>query len=189
MPMTGSRRRWATSGYRVIVPYLRGYGPTRFLDPAMRRSGQQAALGHDLLDLIDALDLRKPILAGYDWGGRAACIVAALWPERVGGLVSINGYIQDIANSGRPAPPAAEHRRINRHSPDSRADEGHRLALAAQSASPITDVLGSKAEDCLLAAPELGGLPSSRRSSAGVVGRIRSPLPVMLGRAVPATER
>jgi pimeloyl-ACP methyl ester carboxylesterase len=73
------------SGYRVIVPYLRGYGPTRFLDPATLRSGQQAALGHDLLDLIDVLDLKSPILAGYDWGGRAACIVAALWPERVGG--------------------------------------------------------------------------------------------------------
>jgi pimeloyl-ACP methyl ester carboxylesterase len=70
------------SGYRVIVPYLRGYGPTRFLDPATLRSGQQAALGHDLLDLIDVLDLKSPILAGYDWGGRAACIVAALWPER-----------------------------------------------------------------------------------------------------------
>ena len=101
----------AASGYRVIVPYLRGYGPTRFLDPATPRSGQQAALGHDLLDLIDALDLKGPILAGYDWGGRAACIVAALWPERVGGLVSINGYnIQNIANSGRPQAPAAEYR-------------------------------------------------------------------------------
>ena len=101
----------AASGYRVIVPYLRGYGPTRFLDPATPRSGQQAALGHDLLDLIDALDLKSPILAGYDWGGRAACIVAALWPERVGGLVSINGYnIQNIATSGRPQAPAAEYR-------------------------------------------------------------------------------
>ena len=101
----------AASGFRVIVPFLRGYGPTRSLDPATPRSGQQAALGHDLLDLIEALDLTNPILAGYDWGGRAACIVAALWPERVGGLVSINGYnIQNIANSGRPQPPAAEHR-------------------------------------------------------------------------------
>jgi len=101
----------ANAGYRVIVPYLRGYGPTRFRNPATPRSGQQAALGHDLLDLIGVLDLQSPILAGYDWGGRAACIVAALWPERVGGLVSINGYnIQNIANSRRPAPPAAEYR-------------------------------------------------------------------------------
>jgi pimeloyl-ACP methyl ester carboxylesterase len=101
----------AAAGYRVIVPYLRGYGPTRFLEPAKPRSGQQAALGHDLLDLINALDLTSPILAGYDWGGRAACIVAALWPERVGGLVSIGGYnIQNIANSGRPQAPVAEYR-------------------------------------------------------------------------------
>src|SRR5713101_4786581 len=78
----------AAAGYRVIVPYLRGYGPTRFLNPATPRSGQQAALGHDLLDLIDALDLKSPLLGGYDWGGRAACVVAALWPERVSGLVS-----------------------------------------------------------------------------------------------------
>src|ERR1700722_13095579 len=97
----------AASGYRVIVPYLRGYGPTRFLDPATPRSGEQAALGHDLYDLIDALDLKQPILAGYDWGGRASCVVAALWPERVAGLVSIGGYnVQNIAASGHPAPPA-----------------------------------------------------------------------------------
>jgi pimeloyl-ACP methyl ester carboxylesterase len=101
----------AASGYRVIVPYLRGYGPTRFLDPSTPRSGEQAALGHDLLDLIDALDLKQPILAGYDWGGRAACIVSALWPERVGGLVSITGYnIQNIAGAAQPQPPAAEYR-------------------------------------------------------------------------------
>lgn len=75
----------AAAGFRVIVPYLRGYGPTRFRDAGTPRSGQQAALGHDLLDLIDALDLKSPILAGYDWGGRAACVVSALWPERVGG--------------------------------------------------------------------------------------------------------
>jgi len=101
----------AAAGYRVIVPYLRGYGSTRFLDPATPRSGEQAALGHDLLDLIDALDLKSPILAGYDWGGRAACIVSALWPERVGGLVSITGYnIQNIAGANDPASAAAEYR-------------------------------------------------------------------------------
>jgi pimeloyl-ACP methyl ester carboxylesterase len=101
----------AAAGYHVIVPYLRGYGPTRFLDPDTPRSGQQAALGRDLYDLIEALDLKSPILAGYDWGGRAACVVAALWPERVGGLVSITGYnIQSIAGASQPQSPAAEHR-------------------------------------------------------------------------------
>ena len=88
----------------MLVPYLRGYGPTRFLDPATPRSGQQAALGTDLRDFMDALGIRRALLGGYDWGGRAACIVAALWPERVTGLVSVNGYnIQDIAASARPA--------------------------------------------------------------------------------------
>lgn len=100
-----------TSGYRVIVPYLRGYGPTRFLDEATLRSGQQAALGKDLLDLMDALGIESAVLGGYDWGGRAACVVAALWPERVRGLVTVCGYnIQDIAASGHPADPDREHR-------------------------------------------------------------------------------
>lgn len=101
----------AAAGYRVIVPYLRGYGPTRFLDSATPRSGEQAALGHDLLDFINALDLKNPILAGYDWGGRACCVVAALWPARVGGLVTIGGYnIQHIASANQPQSAAAEHR-------------------------------------------------------------------------------
>jgi pimeloyl-ACP methyl ester carboxylesterase len=101
----------AAAGYRVVTPYLRGYGPTRFLDLKTPRSGEQAALGQDLLDLIEALDLDGPILAGYDWGGRAACIVAALWPERVGGLVSVGGYnIQNIAGARQPQSPAAEYR-------------------------------------------------------------------------------
>lgn len=101
----------AAQGFRVLVPYLRGYGPTRFLDPATPRSGEQAALGADLLALMDALAIPKAILAGYDWGGRAACVVSALWPERVIGLVSANGYnIQDIAGSIRPAAPAQEAR-------------------------------------------------------------------------------
>ena len=101
----------AASGWRVIVPYLRGYGPTSFRDPTTPRSGQQAALGHDLVSLMDGLGLRRAVLAGYDWGGRAACIVAALWPERVAGLVSITGYnIQDIAAALQPASPDAEYR-------------------------------------------------------------------------------
>ena len=97
------------AGFRVLVPYLRGHGATRFLDAGAIRSGQQAALGADLLAFIDALELQQPILAGYDWGGRAACVVAALWPERVSGLVSVNGYlIQDIAASGTPIRPDLE---------------------------------------------------------------------------------
>ncbi len=99
------------AGCRVIVPYLRGYGPTRFLSEATPRSGEQAALGVDLLGLMDALALRPAVLAGYDWGGRAACVVAALWPDRVRGLVSVGGYnIQDIAGSVVPAAPEQEHR-------------------------------------------------------------------------------
>jgi pimeloyl-ACP methyl ester carboxylesterase len=101
----------ATAGYRVVVPYLRGYGPTRFLHAGTPRSGQQAALGRDLLDLMDGVGLDRPTLVGYDWGGRAACIVAALWPQRVHALVTINGYsIQNIAASRRPASPPEEFR-------------------------------------------------------------------------------
>jgi pimeloyl-ACP methyl ester carboxylesterase len=101
----------AARGCRIIAPYLRGYGPTRFRSAETPRSGQQAVLGHDLLALMDALSISTAVLAGYDWGGRAACVVAALWPERARGLVSCGGYnIQDIAASARPAPPDAEHR-------------------------------------------------------------------------------
>ncbi|WP_211440736.1 alpha/beta fold hydrolase [Collimonas humicola] len=99
----------AAQGCRVIVPYLRGYGPTRFLSADTPRSGQQAALAHDLLALMDALAIPQALLAGYDWGGRAACIVAALWPQRVRGLVSAGGYnIQDIAGAARPRSPENE---------------------------------------------------------------------------------
>ena len=101
----------AAAGARVIVPYLRGYGPTRFRAADTLRSGQQAVLGDDLLSLMDALEIPSGVLGGYDWGGRAACIVAALWPERASGLVSCNGYnIQNIAGAMRPADPAMEHR-------------------------------------------------------------------------------
>jgi pimeloyl-ACP methyl ester carboxylesterase len=99
------------AGCRTIVPYLRGFGPTRFLSAETPRSGQQAALGHDLKELMDALGIDRAALVGYDWGGRAACIVAALWPERVRCLVTGNGYnIQDIARSDVPAAPEQEHR-------------------------------------------------------------------------------
>jgi pimeloyl-ACP methyl ester carboxylesterase len=98
-------------GCRVIVPYLRGFGATRFLSADTPRSGQQAALGNDLRKLLDALGIARATLAGYDWGGRAACVVAALWPERVRGLVTGNGYnIQNIAASVKPVAPEQEHR-------------------------------------------------------------------------------
>ncbi len=101
----------AAASCRVIVPYLRGFGPTRFLSTDTPRSGQQAALGNDLRELMDALAIERAVLAGYDWGGRAACIVAALWPERVRGLVTGNGYnLQNIPASVKPLDPASEHR-------------------------------------------------------------------------------
>jgi pimeloyl-ACP methyl ester carboxylesterase len=94
----------AEQGCRVIVPYLRGYGPTRFLDETTMRSGEQASIGADLMALMDALSIPRAVFAGYDWGGRAACIGAALWPERCTGLISVNSYlIQDIANALKPA--------------------------------------------------------------------------------------
>ncbi|MDC3140672.1 alpha/beta hydrolase [Alphaproteobacteria bacterium] len=94
---------------RVIVPYLRGYGKTSFLAKKTIRSGQQAALGYDLLNLMNSIKIDKAILAGYDWGGRAACVVAALYPERCLGLISCNGYnIQDIKNSSKPSNPNTE---------------------------------------------------------------------------------
>lgn len=104
--------RLAGAGRRCIVPFLRGYGPTQFLSADTMRSGQQAALGADLLALMDALSIERAVLAGYDWGGRAACIVAALWPERVQGLVSSgSGYnIQDIVAAGEPLAPEQEFR-------------------------------------------------------------------------------
>jgi len=99
----------ADAGCRVYVPYLRGFGPTRFLSKATPRSGEQAALGADLLALMDALSVPSAVLAGYDWGGRAACVIAALWPERCAGLVSLNSYnIHDVARAMEPDTPANE---------------------------------------------------------------------------------
>lgn len=101
--------RLADAGCRVYVPYLRGFGPTRFLSETTPRSGEQAALGADLLALMDALSIPSAVLAGYDWGGRAACIIAALWPERCAGLVSLNSYnIHDVARAMEPDTPANE---------------------------------------------------------------------------------
>ena len=95
----------AAAGHRVLVPYLRGYGPTRFLDPAAPRMAQQAAIGQDLLDFMQALALSQVTLAGYDWGGRAACIAAIMAPERVRALVTIGGY--NVQNTVAPSPPAS----------------------------------------------------------------------------------
>jgi pimeloyl-ACP methyl ester carboxylesterase len=99
----------ASASHRVLVPYLRGYGPTRFLDPEAPRMAQQAALGQDLLDFMDALQIRSAALAGYDWGGRAACLAAILAPERVRALVTIGGYnVQNTLAEPRPAPAEQE---------------------------------------------------------------------------------
>jgi pimeloyl-ACP methyl ester carboxylesterase len=100
-----------TAGLRTIVPYLRGYGPTRFLSAETMRSGQQAGLAHDVLELLDALGIEQAILAGFDWGARSACILGALWPARVRALVTCCGYIiQDIARAGTPVDPEQERR-------------------------------------------------------------------------------
>ncbi|WP_247457537.1 alpha/beta hydrolase [Bradyrhizobium sp. 2] len=99
----------AAQGCRVVVPYLRGYGPTRFREEATPRSGEQAAMGADMMALMDALGIQRAVFAGYDWGGRAACVGAALWPERCIGLVCVNSYlIQDIAGAMLPARPDRE---------------------------------------------------------------------------------
>jgi pimeloyl-ACP methyl ester carboxylesterase len=99
----------AAAGYRVITPYLRGYGPTRFLAADTPRNGQPAALAVDVIALMDALKIQKAVLAGFDWGARSADIVAVLWPERCKALVSVSGYlIGSQAANAAPLPPAAE---------------------------------------------------------------------------------
>jgi pimeloyl-ACP methyl ester carboxylesterase len=99
----------AAAGYRVVVPYLRGFGTTRFLSDATFRNGEQAALAVDVIALMDALEIERAILAGFDWGARTADIVAALWPDRCTGLVSVSGYLIGSQQAGRlPLPPAAE---------------------------------------------------------------------------------
>ncbi len=105
-------RHLSAAGADVIVPYLRGFGPTRFLSSNTPRSGQQAALAWDLRELIGALGLERPIVSGFDWGGRAACVASSAWPEEVGGLVTISGYnVHDVKSMATvPAEPAAEAR-------------------------------------------------------------------------------
>ena len=99
----------ASKGYRVIVPYLRGYGPTRFRSADAVRNGQPAALAPDVVALLDALGIRKAILAGFDWGARTANVVAALWPDRCKAMVSVSGYLIGSPEAGRtPLPPEAE---------------------------------------------------------------------------------
>jgi pimeloyl-ACP methyl ester carboxylesterase len=99
----------AAAGCRVIVPYVRGYGPTRFRYPNTPRSGQQAVLAHDTLELMDALKIEKATIAGFDWGARTANIIAALWPERCKAMVSVSGYLIGSQESGKvPLPPKAE---------------------------------------------------------------------------------
>jgi pimeloyl-ACP methyl ester carboxylesterase len=101
--------RLAAKGCRVIVPYLRGFGGTTFRDSATPRSGEQAAMGADVIALMDALHIKQAVLAGFDWGGRGACVAAALYPERCAGLVSVNGYnIMDLTRTNTPGKPERE---------------------------------------------------------------------------------
>lgn len=98
-----------SKGYRVIIPYLRGYGTTRFLSNTTLRNGQQAALAMDIIALMDALNIEKAIIAGFDWGARTACIIAAIWPERCKAIVSVSGYLIGNQASGKiPLYPKAE---------------------------------------------------------------------------------
>ena len=99
----------ASAGYRVIVPYVRGYGTTRFLSSGTFRNGQPSAVAADTIALMDALKIEKPILAGFDWGARTANIIAALWPERCKAMVSVSGYLIGSQEAGKmPLPPSAE---------------------------------------------------------------------------------
>ena len=101
--------RLSQAGYRVIVPYLRGYGTTRFLSSETLRNGQQSVVAVDIIALMDALKIEKAILGGFDWGARTADIIAALWPERCKALVSVSGYLIGSQQAGKvPLPPKAE---------------------------------------------------------------------------------
>ena len=100
----------AAAGYRVIVPYLRGYGTTRFLSDDTMRNGQQSVVALDIIALMDALKIQSAVIGGFDWGARTACVIAALWPQRCKALVSVSGYLlTNVEDSKHPLPPTAEH--------------------------------------------------------------------------------
>jgi len=100
----------ASAGYRAIIPYLRGYGTTRFLSTDTFRNAQQSAVALDIIALMDALKIDKAIIAGFDWGARTADVMAALWPQRCKALVSVSGYlITNLTANLKPLPPAAEY--------------------------------------------------------------------------------
>ena len=99
----------ASAGYRVIVPYLRGYGTTRFLSDERSRNGQQSVVAVDIIALMDALRIKQAVIGGFDWGARTANIIAALWPERCKAMVSVSGYLIGSQEAGKvPLPPKAE---------------------------------------------------------------------------------
>jgi pimeloyl-ACP methyl ester carboxylesterase len=131
----------AAGGCRVIVPYLRGFGPTRFVSAGTPRSGQQAVLGRDLLALMDELAIPRAVLAGYDWGGRAACIVAALWPERV--WPRLRWLMPGDRQPATPQPPEAD------------IATGTSITTASAPRRPRAEPLGSAAALALVAELEL----------------------------------
>jgi pimeloyl-ACP methyl ester carboxylesterase len=107
--MSMSRLCWRPAGYRVIIPYLRGYGTTRFLSSDTIRNGQQSVVALDIIALMDALKIKEAIIGGFDWGARTADIMAALWPERCKGIISVSGYLIGSQKAGKtPLPPNAE---------------------------------------------------------------------------------
>ena len=108
-PYAGRNGELAGAGYRVLIPYLRGYGTRRFLSSETVRNGQPSSLAVDLKEFLDALKIEKPILAGFDWGARTANIFATLWPERSKAMVSVSGYLIGNQEAGKlPLPPEAE---------------------------------------------------------------------------------
>jgi pimeloyl-ACP methyl ester carboxylesterase len=167
----------AACGCRVIVPYLRGFGPTRFLRDDTPRSGEQAALGHDLRQLMDALQVERAVLAGYDWGGRAACVVAALWPERCAGLLSFNSYnIQNIANAMTPDTPENEHSLWYQYYFHS--ERGHR-GLWPPTVANTTCSVNAPGEPRQIGLVGSGRPAIASRTRWAVSARITAPVPAM----------